>query len=182
MHILHAFSTSRPIKTAPLVSKIKYALCTAVTAGRCNKQEKHFFCILACFLFVYISFCLFICLFICFFFQRDAVVENIFELMHTAGKTEQGRRGAEEENPALRFHPQVSYSPSQIHCRQTQRVKYVEPLATFEIYCQNSQNPLQNPISQRDSEQWFFRRFTEGKKMRETQFISSAWGNFNFVQ
>ena len=28
----------------------------------------------------------------------------------------------------------------------------------------------------------FSRRFTEGKKMRGTQFISSAWGNFNFVQ
>ena len=89
-------------------------------------------------LFTFLFVCLYVFLFVC--FQRDAVVENIFELMHTAGKTEQGRRGAEEENPALRFHPQVSYSPSQIHCRQTQRVKYVEPLATFEMYCQNSQN------------------------------------------
>ena len=104
---LHAFCTSRPIKTAPLVSKIKYALCAAVTAAKCNKQEK-LFCISACFLFVYISFCLFVC------FQRDAVVENIFELMHTAGKTEQGRRGAKEENPALCVHPQVSYSPNSL--------------------------------------------------------------------
>ena len=139
MHILHAFSTSRPIKTAPLVSKIKYALCTAVTAGRCNKQEKHIFVFWHVFcLFTFLFVCLHVFLLVC--FQRDAVVENIFELMHTAGKTEQGRRGAEEENPALCLHPQVSYSPSQIHCRQTQRVKYVEPLATFEMYCQNSQN------------------------------------------
>ena len=79
-----------------------------------QQAEEAFICILACFLFVYISFCLFICLFICFFFQRDAVVENIFELMHTAGKTEQGRRGAEEENPALCLHPQVSYSPNSL--------------------------------------------------------------------
>ena len=93
----------------------------------------HVFC-----LFTFLFVCLHLFLFVC--FQRDAVVENIFELMHTAGKTEQGRRGAEEENPALCLHPQVSYSPSQIHCRQTQRVKYVEPLATFEMYCQNSQN------------------------------------------
>ena len=61
---LHAFCTSRPIKTAPLVSKIKYALCTAVTAAKCNK---HIFVFWHVFLFVYISFCLFICFFVCLF-------------------------------------------------------------------------------------------------------------------
>ena len=78
-----------------------------------QQAKEAFICILHVFcLFTFLFVCLYVFLFVC--FQRDAVVENIFELMHTAGKTEQGRRGAEEENPALRFHPQVSYSPNSL--------------------------------------------------------------------
>ena len=54
--------------------------------------------------FVYLPSCLFVyMLFLP--LQCDAVVENIFELMHTAGKAEQGGGGAQKENPALRLHP-----------------------------------------------------------------------------
>jgi len=61
----------------------------------------YFFCI--CFLYEFVDF---FCM--CFKRERAAVVENIFELIHTAGKAEQGGGGEEEENPALRLHPQVT--------------------------------------------------------------------------